>query len=151
MTYQTRVHVTAQVKCGQSSSCREDESCDNPSQSVKTWHPQWHTFGLFCGCGNRWCNRCLTVSAIVLASRLLMCSPLCSCCKHNDTTRPLSCINLNCQFGNKSINNLVNLLRCLSLLWDPGFRSHLYFLSNKGEFFGVVGGLGLTLCVPRYG
>lgn len=36
------------------------------------------TFGLLCNRGSSCCSRCLTVSAITLASRLLMCSPLCS-------------------------------------------------------------------------
>lgn len=39
------------------------------------------TFGLLCNCGNSCCSLCLMVSAITLASRLLMCSALCSCCQ----------------------------------------------------------------------
>lgn len=45
----------------------------------------WVTFGLFCNRGNSCCIRCLTMSAISLASRVLMCSPLCSCCQHTHT------------------------------------------------------------------
>lgn len=56
------------------------------SFSTDSWHlhlirTKIVTFSLLCNCGDICCSLCLMVSAITLASRLFMCSPLCSYCQ----------------------------------------------------------------------
>lgn len=49
------------------------------------------TFGLLCSCGESCASRSLTTSPIVLASLLLMCSPLFACCRQKQEADKSAC------------------------------------------------------------